>query len=199
MSAALKRHFGQDVARDYDHDPVNADHRLSEPPSLPDHARAVHGHFRADRYVACRRAFQFTFLRDLVAKLISTHFFWRRSSPRGSPTHDRFLDQRPSVLDFARYCWPLRRLMSMSYFGGVDINSLKFVDSYETSVRDLARLSKTLTISLAAETYQNRTPPDDERTALADDTKTPAALKSILADEVFFCEKVRERRGLMSS
>jgi hypothetical protein len=83
--------------------------------------------------------------------------------------------------------------MSVSYFGGFDVNSLDFVGFHETRARDLARLSKMLNIDLPAETYENRTPHDDERTALADDGRTLAALRSLLADDVCFYERARER------
>jgi hypothetical protein len=193
LRGALARHFGDGLTLDYEHDPVNPDHLLSAPPALPDHTRAVHGHFRADRYAAYRRACHVTFLREPVANLISIYYFWRKFPPAGSPTHDRFLDERPTVLDFARFYWPVRRLMSVSYFGGFDVNSLDFVGFHETRARDLARLSKMLNIDLPAETYENRTPHDDERTALADDGRTLAALRSLLADDVCFYERARER------
>src|SRR5262249_31928136 len=144
LAGALRSQFGDALALDYHHDPVNPDHPLSERPALAEGARAVHGHFRWDRYIEHRNAFRLTFLRDPVADLTPTYTYWPSLPSQGTPTHDRFLSEQPSILDFARSYWPLRRLMSVTYFGGTDIKSFDFVGFYETRVRDLDRLSKQL-------------------------------------------------------
>ena len=193
LASALKAHFGDALALDYHHDPVNPDHPLSERPALTQGSRAVHGHFRWDRYIEHRGAFRMTFLREPVANLVSIYSYWRSLPSQGSATHDRFLAEQPTILDFARSYWPLRRLMSVTYFGGMDIGSFDFVGFYETRVRDLDRLSKQLGLSLSSDIYVNQTAPMPERQLLMQDSATVSTLRSLLRDDVAFFEKARER------
>jgi hypothetical protein len=193
LAAALKAHFGDALALDYHHDPVNPDHSLSERPLLAEGARAVHGHFRWDRYIEHRGAFRLTFLREPVANLVSIYSFWRSLPPQRSPTHDRFLSEQTSIVDFARSYWPIRRLMSVTYFGGIEIGSFDLVGFYETRVRDLGRLSKQLGLSLQSDIYVNRTAPMNDRQLFREDAATVSTLRSLLSDDVAFYEKARER------
>jgi hypothetical protein len=133
------------------------------------------------------------FLREPVDNLISIYFFWRASRGGTNPTHDRFLTERPSIVDFARYCRPIRRLMSMTYFGGMDIRSLDFVGFHETRARDLGRLSAQLGVPLVHTIHENATAPDAARRALAEDDRTLSILRSLLADDLAFYEKARAR------
>lgn len=195
LAKDLRAHFGEALALDYDHDPVNPDHRLSDAPMLPAGTRAVHGHFRGDRYRDCRPAFRLTFLREPVSNLVSIYYFWRSFPVHGNPTHDRFVAEQPSIIDFARYCWPIRRLMSMSYFGGIDMVCFDFIGFYETRERDVARLSTLLGAPFSSDLYVNRTndAEGDDRQALMEDAATLATLRSLLADDVAFYEAARQR------
>src|SRR5262245_8416038 len=195
LAKNLRAHFGEALALDYGHDPVNPDHRLSEAPMLPAGTRAVHGHFRGDRYREFRGAFRITFLREPVSNLVSIYFFWRSFPAHGNATHDRFVAEQPSITDFARHCSPIRRLMSMSYFGGVDMGCFDLVGFYETWERDMARLSTLLGGSLSSDLYVNRTNYAEagNRQALMEDAATLATLRSLLADDVAFYEAARQR------
>jgi hypothetical protein len=195
LAEGLRRHYGDTFTLDYNHSPVDPTHLVSEPPSLPEGTRAVHGHFRGDRYLEDRSAFRFTFLRDPVANLISIYFFWRAIPSTGLAPHDRFLIERPSIIDFARGSCPLRRLMSLTFFGGVDMASFDFVGFHETRERDLARLSKLVGIPFEADLHLNPTSAAElgERAAMMQDANTLGMLRTILADDVAFYEAVRQR------
>jgi len=195
LAAGLRAHFGAALILDYGHDPANPDHILSAAPTLPPGTRAVHGHFRGDRYVDYRAACRFTFLREPVSNLFSIYYFWRSYPAHGNATHDRFLAERPTIVDFARHCWPIRRLMSVSYFGGIDLGSFDFVGFYETRELDLARLSTRLGMPLASDLFVNRTSDADadERQASMEDATTLATLRSLLADDIAFYERARQR------
>jgi hypothetical protein len=190
---ALRRHFGESLALDYHHDPVNPDHLLSAPAVVRDGIRAVHGHFRADRYIAHRTAFRFTFLREPVSNLISIYYYWRVFAS-DSATHNRFLAEQPSIIEFARHCWPIRRLMSVSYFGGTEPRSLDFVGFHETRARDLARLSALLGVPFTSASDLHLNPTTnaiDERRALMDNAEVLATLRTLLADDMAFYESAR--------
>jgi hypothetical protein len=65
-------------------------------------ARVVHGHFPLGRY---RPSYPetpvVTWLRDPVERIISYYFYWLHAAPHGNPNHDRFLAERPSLVEFA--------------------------------------------------------------------------------------------------
>jgi hypothetical protein len=195
LTENLRAHFGSSLALDYSHDPVNANHSLSEPPALPIGTRAVHGHFRADRYREHRKAYRLTFLREPVSNLISIYFFWRSWPSVGNSTHDKFLAERPSIVTFAREYSRIRHLMSASYFSGVDLGAFDFVGFYESRERDLGRLSCDLGIRFSSDLRVNGTSDAEaaERQALLEDTSTLCTLKSLLADDVAFYESARTR------
>ena len=46
-------------------------------------------------------AFRFTFLREPVDNLISIYYFWLTYPFDGYPAHRRFLDERPTIFEFA--------------------------------------------------------------------------------------------------
>jgi hypothetical protein len=196
FATSLKAHFGDALALDYNHDPVNPDHLLSEQPLLSTGVRAVHGHFRGDRYNDHRDAFRLTFLREPIDNLISIYYFWRTQAPHGNATHSRFLLEQPSVTDFARYYWPIRRLMSMSYFGGLDLRLFDFVGFHDSRALDLARLSKRLGIPLSPDVYDNQTGHTEERQMLLEDRATLDVLRSVLADDVAFYARARDHWGM---
>ena len=126
---------------------------------------------------------------------MSIYFFWRSFPAHGNATHDRFLAEQPSIIDFARNYSPIRRLMSMSYFGEVDMGRFDFVGFYATWERDVARLSTLLGAPLSSDPYLNRTndAEADNRQALMEDAATLATLRSLLADDVAFYEAARQR------
>lgn len=193
LGAVLKAHFGDALALDYDHNPANPDHLLRERPTLPEGIRAVHGHFRWDRYIEQRGAFTFTFLREPVDNLFSIYSYWRSVPLHGNAMHRRFLLDPPSILDFARGYRAIRRLMSVTFFGGMDVGFLDFIGFYETRARDLGRLSKRTGLPLESDIYLNRTAPVDDRQLFLQNGSTMSSLRSLLSEDVAFYERAKER------
>ena len=99
ITTALRNHYRESLMGDYDHQPpFDWSH---DPPSVDHVVRAVSGHFHADRYVKYSSAFRFTFLREPVDNLISIYYFWLTYPFDGYPAHRRFLDERPTIFEFA--------------------------------------------------------------------------------------------------
>src|SRR5208283_2382267 len=133
---------------------------------LPDDKFVVHGHFRAQRYL-CDRAYRLTFLRHPVSNLISIFFFWRLSPPF-IPLHARFLEERPSIVVFARYP-AFRTLMSEAYFGGFDMRRFDFIGFHESRDVDMPKLATAIGLPLSADVALNITPGCEERCSIEQD------------------------------
>ena len=78
-----------------------------------------------------------TFLREPVSNLISVYNFWQTHPEHGNPIHSRFIRERPSILDFAKFPG-FADLMSGIYFGGFDMGRFDFVGLHETREADLS-------------------------------------------------------------
>ena len=189
---SLRSHYGESALPDYSHSPP--DSWSHDPPAPGPEVRAVFGHFHANRYAAYSEAFRFTILREPVDNLISIYYFWRNYPPSTYPAHERFLAEKPTILEFAEYP-ELRRLASSGYFGGVDIGDLDFVGFFERRKDDLSKLSALLGFKLDSELTINRTSSefDLERARLKEDTRTRQLLRELLADDVSFYERACDR------
>jgi hypothetical protein len=197
LGAMLRCYFGSDLFTDYDHDPVNPNHDLNESPRLPPGTRAVHGHFRGDRYQYFRSAHHITFLREPVDNLISIYYFWRTTAAHGNAAHDRFLVERPTIFEFAQY-GPCRQLMSDSYFGRLDLNVFDFIGFYEFRTEDLTTLSNMLGVPVDPDMYLNRSSDTEveERSALKACVKSIETLRGLLLNDITFYERALQRRSL---
>jgi hypothetical protein len=195
LGAMLRSYFGFDLFTDYDHDPVNPNHDLNDSPRLPPGTRAVHGHFRGDRYQAFRSAHHVTFLREPVDNLISIYYFWRTLAAHGNAAHDHFVSERPTIFEFAEY-GPCRRLMTECYFGRLDLNVFDFIGFYEFRVEDLMTLSNISGFRVDKDIYLNRLSDTEaaERSALKTCAKSMEALRAILSDDIAFYERALRRR-----
>ena len=133
------------------------------------------------------------FLREPVDNLISIYYFWLVFPSIGNATHDRFLSERPTIFDFAKYP-RLSHLLSETYFGNVDLRKFDFVGFYERRATDLSALSSELGIAFDGELHVNRTASeyDAERREILDSKPAVQKLKSILADDVVFYQKALE-------
>jgi hypothetical protein len=196
LGAMLRSYFGSDLFTDYDHDPVNPNHDLNESPRLPPGTRAVHGHFRGDRYQSFRSAQHITFLREPVDNLISIYYFWRTTPAHGNAAHDQFLVERPTIFEFAQY-GPCRQLMSDSYFGWLDLNIFDFIGFYESRIEDLLTMSKMLGVPVDKNIYMNRSSDTEpgERSALKACVKSIATLRALLSGDIAFYERALQRRS----
>jgi hypothetical protein len=178
--------LGEAAFLDYAHDPLVVPSGGTS--AFPVGARLVHGHFHAARYAAPGRCLV-TFLREPVANLLSIYFFWRDLPPCGHAVHSRFLSERPSILDFARYAG-IARLMSETYFGGFDMRRFDFIGFHETRQRDLPRLGRLLGLPLSHRLHENRTAPSEERQELDSSPRILAALRTLLAADIAFYERL---------
>ncbi len=179
--------LGDSLALDYGHDPLTS--AGLETAEFPVGKRGVYGHFSARRY-ASTDGYWMTFLRDPVDNLISIYYYWKSVTVPGHDLHGRFLREKPSILDFAKYAG-VQRLMSETYFGGFDMGRFDFIGFHETRDRDIPRLAAALDLPLSAEVYVNKTEPYTERHIVEDDTSLRRQLADLLADDVAFYERLR--------
>lgn len=192
FAAALRSHFGDALMLDYDHAPLLVEYEKQFPLSAPPWVRAVHGHFRGDAYSRTKRV---TFLREPIANLVSIFFFWRTYPASDSPVHRRFLEEKPDILAFATYPG-VQRLMSESYFGGVDMKSFDFIGFYETRQKDLLRFSEQYGIAVDTELHLNRTEVQQpELCTIMSDSRIMAKLRDLLKDDINFYERECRRAG----
>ena len=192
---SLRNHYGDGAMMpDYSHPPPES--WVDDPPVVGPGIRAVFGHFHADRYSAYPSAFRFTFLREPVDNLISIYFFWRTYPPSGYPAHERFLAEKPTIMDFAEYP-EVRYLASSCYFSGFDMDRLDFVGFFERRAEDLSKLSMQLGFELNAQLAINRTSSEfaSERANLKADARTMARLRERLTDDIRLYERAYERRS----
>lgn len=189
LKSQLLQMFPQDMVLDYDNDPlVNAD---MTPAAFPVGKRVVHGHFRALRY-SPTDAYWMTFLRHPVDNLISIYFFWTSLAAPTHELHRRFLQERPSLPDFAKFPG-IQRLMSETYFGGFDMSRFDFIGFHETRDKDIARLAKETNLPFDADIYANKTAEHGDRRDAEQDAATRAILTDLLAEDVAFYERLRHR------
>jgi hypothetical protein len=185
LKIQLERMLGQSLLLDYTHDPLGP-HAMEEVDELPPGCEMVHGHFRASRYSKLKNRFLFTFLRNPIDNLFSIYFFWRDYMNKDNPWHEKFMVEKPSIVEFAKY-GPLQRLMSDSYFGGFDVTSFDFVGFHETRRDDYLKLGCLINLPLSGEIHTNRTEGgQEERAKLMSSQKIMCELVDLLADDLNF-------------
>lgn len=194
VRGSLSRQFGDRAFFDYGRGPLGPDRDLVEP-GLPEGIELVHGHFRPARYDSVQPAFRFTFLRQPVDLLLSFYFFWRTMPHEGQALHRRFLDEQPTIEEFATWP-PIRGLSSDTFFGGYDMERFDFIGFHETRGPDMARLNAIAGLELEPDRHDNPTASgDEERAAIRADSRRMAGLADRLVEDVRFYEAQRARRG----
>ena len=179
--------FGDKLLLDYDHAPGSGREAIIG--QFPNDKLVIHGHFNARRY-ASEDAYRVTFLRHPVSNLISIYFFWSAVPPLDA-LHQRFLDERPSIVDFAR--WPaFRTLMSEAYFGNYDMRRFDFIGFHETREADVARLATELNLPLSPAVKTNVTPPSTARRQVEENAFTISAVTDLLASDIKFYDTLRK-------
>jgi glycosyltransferase involved in cell wall biosynthesis/predicted O-methyltransferase YrrM len=181
--------MGDLVALDVAHDPLTPAGLETAP--FPERKRVLHGHFRASRY-ATTQAYWVTFLRHPIDNLISIYFYWRSIPKPAHELHGRFLHERPSVLELARYPG-LQTFWSETYFGGFDMQRFDFIGFHELRDADLPRLGQQIGLPLVAEVHVNRSAHSDERTSLENNVSIRSRLADLLAEDIAFYERWRSR------
>jgi hypothetical protein len=185
LHAQFTKLLGDEVSLDYTHGPLTS--AGNETAEFPTGKKLVHGHFRAQRYAASD-AFWMTFLRHPVDNLISIYFYWSTAMGGTNAIKTRFLRERPSVLEFARYPG-INRLMSETYFGNFDMRRFDFLGFYERRETDIPRLGQDLGLPLLASVHENRTNESIERLELEADASVRRQLIDILTTDVAFYER----------
>lgn len=191
LRTQLIAHLHDKVALDYTHDPLGE--RGRETADFPVGKRAVHGHFRPDRY-AGSEGFRLTFLREPIDNLISIYYFWLDHSEHGNPVHTRFLAERPDIFDFARYP-SFSTLMSQSYFGSFDMTRFDFIGFHENRATDLLKLSKVLGIPLQSTMHENPGLFNAHRNEIRKNRGSLDILRDILKEDVVFYERLRDKHN----
>lgn len=188
LREVLVGHYGRDrVLDDYGVflESSPADQRLDRPSIAG--ASAVHGHFPAARYADMPARRRITFLRDPVARTISHFFFWQLEPRHGNVLHDRLLDERLGLLEFAKLP-AIRRFYSDTIFGGCDMQTFDLVGVVENLARDWPRFRQLTGIAASLpHLNRNRYPGyADIAARVMADQGLNRELRRILADDIQF-------------
>jgi SAM-dependent methyltransferase len=181
--------LGDELALEWTHDPLTP--LGSEPGVFPSGKRIVHGHFRAQRYASVD-AYWVTFLREPIDNLISIYFFWKSLAMPGHELHARFLEEQPSIADFALFPG-IQRLSSETYFGGFDMNRFDFIGFHETRNDDIRRLGQAINLPLDASHYVNKTNSSSEKDEALMDAALRRRLGDLLSDDLKFYDRMRDQ------
>jgi hypothetical protein len=184
--------FGDRVALDIAHDPFTA--AGQQKGTYPDGKAVLHGHFAARRYEA-ENAFWLTFLRNPIDNLISIYFYWKSIHTPAQELHRRFLTERPTIVELAKYNG-LQRLFSETYFGGFDMRRFSFVGFHESRDRDIPWLGSQIGLPLRSEVHINASDDCDERQSMTNNAQIRSELASILSDDMRFYEGERHRAAI---
>lgn len=112
--------------------------------SIPGGVRVIHGHFGAAKYAdVFPEARRIVWLREPVARLVSHYHYWRELPPTGHSLHRRVLDERLSLLEFARLA-PMRNVVANVFLRGVPLDGFAFVGVQERFAAGLERLAALL-------------------------------------------------------
>ena len=193
IARMLYSQFRTGCLHDYDHDPL-CQHSGETVDHLPRETNCVWGHFQASRYDKVKDRFLFTFLRDPIENLLSIYFFWQYFPRSSNPLHQKFLDEMPDIIGFAKY-GPMRHLMSESYFGGFDMEKFDFIGFHDTRDADLVALNKLTGLNFRPGVYDNKTLNGAEkREAILNDRKIMNMLKMLLAKDLSFFRIMKSER-----
>lgn len=194
---ALEAVFGRDgVYRDYGPPVSNPECYRGDPQLLAD-KQVVHGHFHIRKYNWLGSSVQrVTFIRDPLQRLISHYFFWQTFEEPLDKLHQRFLETRMTILEFA----DVRRIANYcteKFISDVDVPLLDFVGFHETYAEDLERLSKLsgVTFPNLRENVNRTDHYADRRKEVMADTVLVGKLRDLLKNEYQLYDKLKARFG----
>jgi len=175
--------------------PINVDRKkyLREFDSIRDSLlagkRVVHGHFCTRKYDSLRAA-RFTMLREPLDRLISHYLFWGHLASHGHSMHDRFLSERPTIIDFARMP-EFRHFYRDVIFLDVDMRTFDLIGSMENMDQAMAALQKLIGKKLCFEKKNTNHCEHCRlfRTEIMQSPQKLGTLRDLLADEIVFYEK----------
>lgn len=186
IGAVIARHYGERrVAADYENS--LEDGPPTEPPKLEPTVVAVHGHFPAVRYAGIPARRRVAFLREPIRRTISHYFFWLVEPRHGNRVHDKMLDERLGLLEFARLP-AIQRFYSHTVFGGCNMASFDLVGVVEDLTRDWPRFQRLTGIfEPLPHVNRNRYPGyEDIVAAVTGDSMMMRELAGILAEDILF-------------
>ena len=193
LCEVLIGHYGRHrIAGDYEtflEDDRPAVDRVARP-ALSPAATVVHGHFPAIRYAAVPARRRIAFLREPIRRTLSHYLFWVNEPKHGNLVHDRLLDERLGLLDFAALP-QIRRFYAETIFGGCNVASFDLIGVVEKLDRDWPRFQRLTGIS-ASLPHLNRNgfPGYAEIVAkVLDDQALMRVLRRILEDDIRFYEQ----------
>jgi hypothetical protein len=188
------------VMQDYSDRPLDPQSEMNVDPQgfltrrvvtrLPPEIAAIRGHLWVKKYDNLEGARRITFIRQPLERAVSHYYYWLELPYQGNSLHRRLLDERPSLVDFAR-------LPQMSgfyrdfFFRDVDMDRFVFVGDYARLDREMDRLERILGLRGERTTFNvNTSRPylDAKQEALAPG-KIRDELEIILAPEIAFYER----------
>jgi len=135
----LKHEFGDDLFIDYHQKPGSKQYRASPNPgykTIPDNFKAIHGHFRAQKYVEkYPRVKYITWVREPISRIVSHYYYWKRNPDMSNSTCKEMIDNNCSILDFSNM-YEIINLQSF-YLHPMNISEYYFVgltEYYELSI-----------------------------------------------------------------
>lgn len=201
LRTALAGAFGDALFLQYDDDPADPGSIRNLDParglaglfSPPEGASCTHGHYHPGRFRVESKDIVFSLLRPPVENLISIYFFWKQLPAQGNLIHDYFLREQLDIRATARLPL-LRKLYSVSYFGGFDMGRFDILGDYRNRSTSIAKLSQIIGLPLNGDRLVNVTPPSEERQSADADETLKADLRDILLEDMRFFEKYAEGR-----
>jgi hypothetical protein len=204
LSAAFQDYFADGLLLDYETDPLDPLHFRNIAPhlypnggvSIPKTIKAIHGHFHPNKYISFTDAYRVTFLREPVENLISIYYFWRLYNEKSHGVFRCFKQLKPDIFEFAEFPG-VKRLMSQTYFGDVDMDSFDLIGFYDRRNVDLLTLSNDTGITIDPELYINETNDMERksREAIMTDRVAMERLRSSLSDDCAFYNRLREQKN----
>ncbi|MGD0387369.1 MAG: sulfotransferase family 2 domain-containing protein [Tepidisphaeraceae bacterium] len=151
--------------------------------------RVAHGHFCMRKYDGISAA-RVTILRDPVDRLISHYFFWKHYPRHGHHLHDRFLEEEPTIIEFARMPG-LRYFYAQVIFRDVDMRMFDLIGRMEALGKSIASVEKLIGRRLRMERkngccgceYERR------REETLGTAHVAAELRDLLKDDIAFYDR----------
>jgi hypothetical protein len=118
--------------------------------------RCVHGHFWAGKYArSFPAARKVVWLRDPARRLISHYFFWQNLPRTNHTLHQRLLDEKMSLLDFAALPG-MRNILSDIFLRDFKPADFDFIGIQEFFAEDLAELARMMEWKIQTAPIENK-------------------------------------------
>lgn len=185
LYVGLDKHYGQALLTDhnvtrYEDWILQPSYNESHPAPVGPSTRAVHGHFRADRYHVSD-AFIMTWLRDPVERLLSNYFFHLAGSPN---------------CQFDRADLRVWANLAADYYASIicciDSKRFNFVGFTDRWAEDIVRMERGIGIKIELMSRVNETPENPQRKDVEADTSLVAELRDILRRDYAVYDRFRE-------